>query len=176
MFARLIALFWLLALSQPALAACNGTDLRTSLSEAEAAQLQAELADTPFAEGNHWRATRDGRVIHLIGTMHLADPRMDGPLDAVRDVVQGADLLLLEMTDEDDAALQARMAADPTLLLLADTTLPEILSEDAWEQMSEALAARGVPPFIASRFQPWYVSMLLAVPPCAIAEDLTAEG
>ena len=176
MFIRLFALLFGLCLSQPLLAACDGTDLRTTLSPAEQARMQADLADIPYAEGNRWRATRDGRVIHLIGTMHLADPRLDAPLSRLREAVLGADLLLLEMTDEDEAALQARLSSDPGFLLLEDTTLPELLTEEEWGQMSEALSARGMPPFMAARFQPWYVSMLLAVPPCAATADLTAGG
>lgn len=176
MFVRVIALLCLVGLAQPALAACNGTDLRATLSAEEQARLQSGLEGMPHAQGNHWRATRDGRVIHLIGTMHLADPRLDAPLSRLREVVAGADLLLLEMTDEDEAALQTRMMSDPDLLMMPDTTLPELLSEEAWAQMSEALSARGLPPFMTARFQPWYVSMLLAIPPCATQADLTATG
>lgn len=176
MFARLTVLLWLFAMGQPAFAACNGTDLRTNLSDEETAWLNAELAGLPYAEGNHWRATRDGRVLHLIGTMHLSDPRLDAPLARLRDVVLDADMLLLEMTAEDEAALQARLSSDPAMLLLPDTTLPELLPEDVWEKMSAALASRGMPPFMAARFQPWYVSMLLAIPPCALGTDLTEDG
>lgn len=176
MVLRLLAVLSVLVLSQPALAECAGTDLRATLSPAERAQIEADLAATPYAQGNHWRATRGDRVIHLIGTMHLADPRLEAPLSRLRDVVLGADLLLLEMTAEDEAALQTRLSTDPDLLLLADTSLPELLSEDEWARMSDALAARGMPPFMAARFQPWYVSMLLAVPPCAMTPELTADG
>ena len=108
--------------------------------------------------------------------MHLADPRLDAPLGRLKPTVESADLLLLEMTNEDELALQNRLTTDPSLLLMPDKTLPELLTEDQWDQMSEALNARGVPPFMAARFQPWYVSILLAIPPCAAQSDLSAGG
>ena len=176
MFTRLVSLFVCLVLAHPVLAACAGNDLRPTFGPAEQARLQAALDETPFAEGNHWKATRGTATLHLIGTMHLADPRLDGPVSRLRDTIESADLLLLEMTGEDEQALQDRLTADPSFLLMSDATLPELLDEAQWQQMSDALNARGVPPFMAARFQPWYVSVILAVPPCAAATDLSAGG
>ena len=176
MFTRLVSLFVCLVLAHPVLAACAGNDLRPTFGPAEQARLQAALDETPFAEGNHWKATRGTATLHLIGTMHLADPRLDGPVSRLRDTIESADLLLLEMTGEDEQALQDRLTADPSFLLMSDATLPELLDEAQWQQMSDALNARGVPPFMAARFQPWYVSVILAVPPCAAATDLSTGG
>ncbi|MFP7671968.1 TraB/GumN family protein [Marivita sp. S0852] len=175
MFVRLLSFLFVIGLSQPALAACDGADLRGTLTQDEQSRLANALDDVPFAQGNHWRASRGDSVIHLIGTMHLPDPRLDPPLDRLRETIATADILLLEMTDEDEAALQTRLASDPSLLMLPDTTLPELLSEEDWAQMANALEARGMPPFMASRFQPWYVSMILAIPPCAALTEM-AEG
>lgn len=176
MFTRLVSLFVCLVLAHPVLAACAGNDLRPTFGPAEQARLQAALDETPFADGNHWKATRGTATLHLIGTMHLADPRLDGPVSRLRDTIESADLLLLEMTGEDEQALQDRLTADPSFLLMSDATLPELLDEAQWQQMSDALNARGVPPFMAARFQPWYVSVILAVPPCAAATDLSTGG
>ena len=176
MLTRLVSLFVCLVLAHPVLAACAGNDLRPTFGPAEQARLQAALDETPFADGNHWKATRGTATLHLIGTMHLADPRLDGPVSRLRDTIESADLLLLEMTGEDEQALQDRLTADPGFLLMPDATLPDLLDEAQWQQMSDALNARGVPPFMAARFQPWYVSVILAVPPCAAATDLSAGG
>ena len=64
---------------------------------AERDRLDAELDAMPYATGNHWRAEKDGEVIHLIGTMHLSDPRLDGPVDRLRPVIAEAGALLLEL-------------------------------------------------------------------------------
>ncbi len=176
MIVRLVSLLLCLLVTHPALAACAGNDLRPTLGPEEQARLQAALDDMPFANGNHWKATKGDATLHLIGTMHLADPRLDAPLARLQGVIERADLLLLEMTSEEEKALQDRLTTDPSLLLMPDATLPELLSESQWDQMSEALNARGLPPFMAARFQPWYVSVILAVPPCATAIDLSAGG
>ncbi|MGJ8603356.1 MAG: TraB/GumN family protein [Marivita sp.] len=176
MFVRLVSVLCLVLLAPAAFAACAGSDLRATLSDQEQVRLQDVVQDAPFPEGNHWRATRGDSTLHLIGTMHLSDPRLDGPVERLRDTIESADLLLLEMTDEDKAALQQSLTSDPSLLMMPDTTLPEILSEEDWAKMSDALTARGMPPFMAARFQPWYVSVILAVPPCAAAPDLAAGG
>ena len=176
MFVRALSFVFCMICAQPAFSACAGNDLRETLGPEEQARLDSAIQDAPFAEGNHWKATRGDSTLHLIGTMHLSDPRLDAPVDRLRDTVESADLLLLEMTDEDEAALQTRLSEDPSLLLMSDATLPELLSEEEWDKMSAALNARGMPPFMAARFQPWYVSMLLAVPPCASMLELSAGG
>lgn len=173
---RLLILLCSFLVAQPLLAACSGNDLRATLGPDEQERLQSVLDDTPYAEGNHWRATRGDEVLHLIGTMHLADSRLAAPLERLRPTIEAADILFLEMTREDEAELQEQLATDPSLLLMQDATLPDLLDEDQWAQMSDALSARGLPPFLAARFQPWYVSVLLAVPPCAMSEDLSSGG
>ena len=165
-----------IALAGPVAAQCAGNDLRDTLGPDEQARLEAALTDVPFPQGNHWKATREDATIHLIGTMHLADPRLEGPVERLQDTVESADLLLLEMTDEDEAALQQRLSTDPSILLMSDASLPDLLSDDQWATMSDALSARGLPPFMAARFQPWYVSVVLAVPPCAAITELSAGG
>ncbi|WP_292289242.1 TraB/GumN family protein [Marivita sp.] len=176
MLIRAVSFVFCLLFSTPVMAACAGDDLRETLGPEERDRLESALDGVPYADGNHWKATRGDSTLHLIGTMHLSDPRLDGPVARLRDTIESADLLLLEMTNEDEAALQSRLARDPSLLLMPDATLPELLSEDEWAQMSEALTARGMPPFMAARFQPWYVSVLLAVPPCASVQELSEGG
>ncbi len=76
MFATLrrFALGLCIALSPlPAAAACQGRDLLATLPGPERAALEAAVAAQPFAVGNHWRATRGGSTIHVIGTFHMFD-------------------------------------------------------------------------------------------------------
>lgn len=176
MLIRALSFLCLALLAGPVAAACTGTDLRTTLSTGEQARLSQALAGVPYATGNHWKATRAGKTVHLVGTVHVSDARLDDPVSRLRDIVEGSDILLLEMTSEDEQAMQTRLASDPDFLLMPDTTLPELLTEEEWAKMSDALSARGLPPFLAARFQPWYVSMLLAIPPCAGLDDLGADG
>jgi uncharacterized protein YbaP (TraB family) len=69
------------------------------------------------------------------------------------------------------------MARDPGKMMIMDgPTLLERLPPDTWDRLSAALAARGVPGFMAAKLQPWYVAVMLAIPPCAIAAMADPKG
>lgn len=171
----LAALTIWLGLAAPALSECAGQDLRAQLDPEQRAEIAARLAETPYAEGNHWRATRGQEVIHLVGTVHLPDPRLDGPTDRLRPLVEGAGALLLEMAAPEQAALETAMKTRPEIVVISGNTLPELLSEDDWARLSEAMRDRGIPPFMGAKMQPWLISMMLAMPPC-IAPDLAEQN
>ncbi|QFS81905.1 TraB family protein [Roseivivax sp. THAF40] len=175
MRALLALLFWLLQ-APLALALCAGTDLRATLSPETRASVAAEVAGMPYAEGNHWIARRDEEVVHLIGTMHVDDPRFDAVTDRLQPVIADARLLLLEATKAEQDALTADLANDPSLLILSETTLPELLSEEDWQALSRAASDRGIPGFMAAKMKPWYLSLVLALPPCMQAEMGAANG
>ena len=61
----------------------------------------------------------------------------------------------------------ADLARDPGLMVITDgPTLRESLSDPEWDLLAQAMRERGLPPFMVSKFRPWYVSMLLAIPAC----------
>ncbi len=157
---------WLM-LSPFASAQCAGHDLRETLTSAERDRLDALLAEMPYPAGNHWRAEKDGEVIPLVGTMHLSDPRLEAPLERLRPVVRDAGALLLEMPRAQEKQLQAAVTTQPDLLFLSDATLPELMDEEDWQALSKAAKAHGIPPFMAAKFRPWYLSMMLSMPACA---------
>ena len=86
------ALLLALALPSAAAAQCHGTDLRASLTAEEQAEQQAALDGLPYATGNHWLAEKDGEVIHLIGTIHLGDARLDPVVTRLAPVIEAAGL------------------------------------------------------------------------------------
>jgi uncharacterized protein YbaP (TraB family) len=158
----------------PAVALCTGDSLLDRLTPAERARLDTVAAATPFAEGLFWTATRGDTTLTLIGTMHIHDPRHDALRDTVAAAVRGADLVLVEATPQEEAEMQAAMAADPGIMLITEgPTLIDQLDAATWAQISEALLARQIPPFMAAKFQPWFLMLNLSVPPCAMP-DLAA--
>ncbi|KMK68627.1 TraB/GumN family protein [Puniceibacterium sp. IMCC21224] len=159
-----------------ALAQCAGTDLRATLPDDDAATVARVLANTPYPAGNHWLATRGDERIHLIGTIHLDDPRLGAIAEQLHPVIAGANKLLLEMDKPQEAALKTALASDPGMLLLTDTTLPELMDEADWQALAKAAQARGVPAVMAAKFQPWYLTMLLAVPPCLTGDLANRNG
>jgi uncharacterized protein YbaP (TraB family) len=155
-------------------AACTGTDLRTTLTEVQRAEIAARLDGVPYPEGNHWIATRGDRTIHLIGTIHIDDPRLDPIAAALAPIIRSADHLLVEANKETSAELQNAMATRPELAFLTGKTLIELMPEDAWAEIAQAAQARGIPPFMAAKFQPWYLSLMLSMSPCTM--KVMSEG
>ncbi|WP_147109032.1 TraB/GumN family protein [Tateyamaria sp. syn59] len=152
-------------------AACAGPDVRPSLSAEAQAEIAARTAALPYPEGNHWRATRQGQTITLIGTMHLHDPRMTDIVQRLAPTISAADLLMVEITSEEEAGLLNAVSTDPTIAFLTDgPSLIDRVSPEVWTVLSEAAQKRGVPPFMAAKYQPWFLSMTLAIAPCAMAD------
>ena len=152
-----------------------GTDLIAAMPAADRAALEQAADSVPFARGNLFRATRDDQVIDLIGTYHLADPRHDSLMAAAEPLVAGARLLLVEAGPAEETRMKAEVTRRPEFILLpAGPTLADLLGATDWQALAAAMQARGVPPDVASRFRPWYLAMMLGIPPCAM--DMVREG
>lgn len=169
-----------LVLQGAALAAsaqCFGTNLIAALPVNEQISLRKAAESVPHATGNYWLATRGSESVHLIGTYHFDDPRHAGTLATLAPVLDKASALLVEAGPNEESAIKARIAAEPTLMIdQTGPTLPSRLSAKDWAALSDALRARGIPPFMAAKFRPWYISVLLAVPPCDMARAADAKG
>lgn len=162
-------LFGLAGLAMPAVAQCVGQNLLESLPKTEEAALIARSHAVPFAQGNFWRATKDGQEITLIGTYHMDDSRHGETMARLDPVLERARVVLVEAGPAEMAALKSRLAAEPELMVITQgPTLPEQLDPALWDKLSAALRLRGVPPFVAAKMQPWYLSMMLSIPPCAL--------
>ena len=91
-------------------------------------------------------------------------------------MIDAAALVLVEAGPEEEAALKAAMARDPSLMFTTTgPTLPERMAESDWQRLSGAMSDRGIPPFLAAKFRPWYAAMMLAMSPCAIGAATNGE-
>ncbi|MFZ1468352.1 MAG: TraB/GumN family protein [Paracoccaceae bacterium] len=168
------AIFALSLASLPAMAECYGLNLLDLMPADERAQVQAAADAVRYPQGNFWLAEKDGAQITVIGTYHLDDPRHVAALDHFGPVIAKASALLVEAGPDEEKALMARMVADPSVLTITTgPTLYEMLPKETWDRLASATSARGVPGFMAAKFQPWYINVLLSMPPCAL-EDLTS--
>lgn len=155
----------------PATAACVGASYFDLMTDAQRADLSASVADMPYAEGLTWTATKGADTLTIVGTMHIFDPRLEVIRTKVADAVQNADLVMLEATPAEEAQLQELVTTNPGFLFIVDgPTLPERLDEETWQMVSDAATQRGIPSFMAAKMQPWYLSLTLAIPTCAIQE------
>ncbi|MEX1662855.1 TraB/GumN family protein [Thioclava sp. 15-R06ZXC-3] len=170
----LMPVLWV-ALALPVGAQCSGSDLFDALPKAEQARLEAAAHAVPFAQGLVFSATKGDQTITLAGTYHLPDPRHDALVAQVQEALKHASALLVEAGPDEEARLQKAMMADPTLMFSKGKTLPELLSPAEWELTKTALAAHGMPAFLAAKMRPAFVAMTLSLPPCAV-KDMGAGG
>jgi len=156
---------------------CEGRDLIAEMTPEMRDSLRAAADAVPFATGNFWRATRNGMQVTMLGTYHLDDPRHDALMQAISPELEQAKALLVEAGAKEEAQLMALLARDPSSILAPEgPTLAETLPDDEWQRLAQAMRDRGIPPFMASRFRPWYVTMLLSVPPCALKAAAAGNG
>jgi uncharacterized protein len=166
----LVCLVALLA-ALPAAAACTGRNQIDLLAPEVRAALIARATAAPFAQGNYWRATKGDLTVTLIGTFHLDDPRHDAAMARVAPLVDGASTVLVEAGPAEEAALLADLAENPALMFTDEgPTLPESLPPETWSALKQALRDRSIPPFMAARMRPAYLSMILGMPPCALRD------
>ncbi len=174
---RRITLAALLVLPAAAQGECIGTNLIAALPPAEQSALRATAQSVPYPDGNLWRATRGTQTIHLIGTYHLDDPRHAATMIRLAPVIAEAANLLVEAGPAEEAALSERVAREPGVMMITDgPTIPELLSEPEWQDLSSAMRDRGIPAFMAAKMRPWYLSMMLGIPACDMAKIAERGG
>jgi uncharacterized protein YbaP (TraB family) len=177
MLRRLVLIALLAVPALPAGAACTGANIFDTMPAAEQATLRAATAGVPFGSGNFWTATRGKEVVHLAGTYHLDDPRHDGLMDRLAPVIAAADTVLVEAGPDEEAALTDRMTRDPSVLFITEgPTLLEQMAPADWQRVVRAMEARQVPSFMAAKFQPWYLTIMLSIPPCALEDMASPNG
>ncbi len=168
-FLRLLAVATLTPIAAVA-QSCGTTDLIAELGADDRARLDALVAPHVYSTGNLWRAEKDGTAVIVAGTLHIPDARLAPMVEAIRPHLESSDLLIIEATSKDEAALAGLAAAKPDFFFITEgPTLIDLLGPEDWSRTEERLAALGVPGFLGAKFQPWYMNLTLAIPPCAMA-------
>lgn len=174
---RLIALLICLLLPVSVQAACEGRDLRADLTAEERAELHQAVAGIPFPEGNHWIATKGETVLHLIGTLHTNDPRMDAVVEGLMPTLKQADAFFFEVTQDEMDAFEKDLAVDMSpVMITSGPSLIDLMSDDDWAALSSGLADRGIPGWMAAKMRPWFLSMMLGIPPCMMHDPDANHG
>lgn len=151
-------------------AACPGEDILAGLAPERVAAITAAAAVGPYPEGRLFRATRAGSEVTLVGTLHLPDPRFASLEERLAPILAGASALLVEAGPDEEAQLKARMGQPGSPMFSTGPTLPERLPEAEWMHLAAELTARGIPPFLGAKMEPWFLSTMLAVSPCQLQE------
>ncbi|GHF39812.1 TraB/GumN family protein [Seohaeicola zhoushanensis] len=160
---RLLAALLISLLAVQAQARCQGVDLRDHLDASQSAALARELKQMPYAEGNHWIARKGARTIHIVGTMHVNDPRLNGVMRRLSPVIRAADAVLLEVTGPEGRKFWETPEKNIDLFVIRKGPgLSEVMSQTGWERLSRAALQIGLDPRRAERIQPWFLSIMLA--------------
>lgn len=158
-------------------AACQGQNLIEALPPDQRLTLEQAAAAAPFAQGNLWRARRDGFVITLVGTYHLDDPRHDPTFARLAPILAQAQGLLVEAGPAEAARLADEIAHNPLRIFdFPGKRLDEVLGPDTWQRLSDALLARNMPPPLALKMRPWYLTTILAIAPCQMTDIAQGNG
>jgi uncharacterized protein YbaP (TraB family) len=164
-----------LGLTQPAVAQdaiCEGNslvdDFQHQMPELYEEALE-EFEAIPNSVGLFWRIEKPGlEPSWLLGTMHVPDPRITTLRQPVADALAESDTLVVESVDVVDPEATAEFAEEILALarLPGGETFDETFTEEQKDALGALTAAHGVPYFMARRMQPWFLSVLLSLPPC----------
>lgn len=158
-------------------AECVGPNLFYDLPAEEQAALRSAAESHPFATGNFWIAEKGERRMVIVGTYHMDDPRHAQSMAALGPEFERMSKLLVEAGPEEEKALVARLAREPELMFITEgPSLIDQLPAPTWEKLSTAMNRRGVPSFMAAKFQPWYASLMLAIAPCQMVAGEQPKG
>lgn len=152
-------------------AACEGPNAFATLPENTRADLRTRAAASPFHQGFLWQVEKNGVTSTLVGTLHLSHPTHQRTLDFLADLPDQPEQVFLEFTTPAQMGFQRHLMDNPGVYLIEEgDSLIDILGDTHWQAISEELKKRGIPPFMAARYQPWFLGLTLAMPPCAMAE------
>jgi uncharacterized protein YbaP (TraB family) len=161
---------------------CAGTDLLAQMKTADPAAHKAlfqRAHAVPNGRGKFWRvsrhATLGGAAIgepphsYLFGTFHDTEIARQPLKPWVAASLEGARLLVVELTGEEQERLQARMAGDPDFVI--DRNQSGLIAQlSAAERLvaEKMLAKRGVPLSLAEKLRAPILFSLLTVPQCIL--------
>ncbi len=164
-------------LAAPVAAECYGLNILDTMPAAERQGVLQAADAVPYPRGNFWTATKGEARLTVIGTYHLDDPRHEATMQHLGPMVADAAALLVEGGPEEEKALMDHMARDPSVMTITEgPTLLERLPPETWKQLSAAMSERMIPPFMTAKFQPWYITVLLSLPPCAMESIADPKG
>jgi uncharacterized protein YbaP (TraB family) len=107
--------------------------------------------------------------------MHFHDPRHDASIKRVTPLITETDQVFLEISKDDETEMMRLFTSDPGVYSITKgPSLMERLGPEAWAKLTDRLRSRGIPPFLAAKYQPWFLGINLMMPECVI-EDLKAK-
>ncbi|QKS70320.1 TraB/GumN family protein [Paenalkalicoccus suaedae] len=136
----------------------NDNDLTTE----DPDEVSAEEVDYSGDGGYFYRTANGDTTVYMLGTIHVGHEDFYPLAPEIEDAFEASDVVLPEIdlssVEQDDAAfMNMGMFED-------DTTLQDVLSEDAYEELVTIVESQGLSSEMINQFQPWIIeSMLLEI-------------
>lgn len=171
--ALLATAFVFLAYFAPARAetpACQGVNLLAQMKKTDRKAYDALVAEgrtIPNAVGLFWKIERKGsKPSYLLGTMHVADPRVLALPAVVKDAHRRARVVILESDQLLDLTKARIMAfANPDMMMMpAGTRIEDYLTAEQKQVVNSAFTARGAPLSAINSLRPWLAANIAATP------------
>ncbi len=163
---RLLGVLLLGLMPSAGFALCEARDMIDDMPDEARASLEARAAATPYAEGIYWRAERDDTAITLFGTYHFQHDQTQAHLDLLKPRIKAADVVYLEMSNDEQENFQNSVVQDPSLMfMMTGPGLPDLLGDD-WTKFSQEMTIRGFPTNAAARLKPLWAAIMLSIGPC----------
>lgn len=150
---------------------CAGEDLLDWLARTDpeaAKRVRPRPSDARNDGAVLFEIVKDGLpTSYLYGTVHLTDKRATTLPKPVATALKSAKILALEVAELSPTATAKAVSETSELVLLENgQKLDDHLSKGEFAVVRDRLEASGTPPHLARQFQPWVVSMILAVSKC----------
>ena len=123
----------------------------------------SDLHPIRHAEGRLWRIERGGAPpSHIIGTIHIADPRVRDLPGPIREAFENSEQAAFEMrmTPEERAAMMARLCAPEK-----SRPLNELVDRETYRKLVALAARYGVPEKDVDQLHPFALSYLFSFSP-----------
>jgi uncharacterized protein YbaP (TraB family) len=162
-------------------AECEGTSLLPEIQRERADVWR--LAETEFAAaangtGLLWKIEKEGVAASwLFGTIHVPDPEVTTLPPGVASAFDAARVLAVESAEIFDPEREQELAVE----MLTAAQMPEgtsfdgAFSQETKAALGEMTASHGVPYFAARKLKPWFVAIMLSLPPCSSVAALQGQ-
>jgi uncharacterized protein YbaP (TraB family) len=118
-------------------------------------------ADTDHSHGLLWEISKAGQAPSwLFGTIHSEDPEVVNLPAPVREAMDAARSVVLEIRMDADAMQYSSTA----MLMLDGRTLSDVTGQPLYEKVAAAIATRGIPERVLNRMKPWAAAVTLSTP------------
>ncbi len=152
------------AVRAPSMPGCREHDMRI---------LERDLnKSVPWGDGRFWRISRNGKTSYLLGTMHVADPRIKALPAELERVLPELRQVYIEvlLNAESTQTFAITMLQEPDV-----PTLKELLSAELYQRTAQILQRYYMPEQAVNRLEPWAAFVTMLYPPdTALKEPMDA--